>query len=196
MKQQDVIDFFNRCAPWWDEDTVRDEQIISTILDNGGIKQGVDVLDVACGTGVLFGDYLKRGVSSVTGIDIADKMAQIAASKYPEVKVICGDVEKAVFDQKFDCVMVYNAFPHFPDPERLVAALAKLVKPGGKLSVAHGMSRADLLRHHSGIARSVSIELLPEQELAEIFSRWFDVDVVISNERMYQVSGIRRSSGV
>lgn len=195
MNQQDVIEFFNRCAPWWDADMVRNEEIIATILDNGAIKQGVDVLDVACGTGVLFGDYLKRNVASVTGIDISPQMAKIAASKFPQVNVICGDVEQAVFDREFDCVMVYNAFPHFPDPERLIAALAKLVKPGGKLSVAHGMSRDDLLRHHRGIARSVSIELLHERELAEIFSRWFDVDTVISNRQMYQVAGICRDSG-
>ena len=48
------------------------------ILDNGGIKEDIHVLDVACGTGVLFPDYLKRKVASVTGVDISQKMAKIA----------------------------------------------------------------------------------------------------------------------
>ena len=139
MNKQDVIAFFDRCAPWWDADMVRKEEIIATILDNGGIRSGMDVLDVACGTGVLFPDYLERNVSSVTGIDISPEMVKIARSKFPQVDVICGDVEETVFPRQFDAVMVYNAFPHFPDPEKLIAVLAGLVKPGGRLSVAHSM---------------------------------------------------------
>lgn len=192
MEKKTIAEFFDRCAPWWDADMIRNEEIIAAILNNGGVKPGVDVLDVACGTGVLFPDYIKRGAASVTGIDLSPEMAKIAASKFPEVTVICGDVEETTFDRQFDCVMVYNAFPHFPDPENLIRVLAGLTKPGGKLSVAHGMSRAALTRHHSGRASTVSIDLLHERDLAAIFSRWFDVDVIISTDQMYQVSGVRR----
>lgn len=192
MEKKDIVDFFDRCAPWWDDDMIRNEDVITAILDNGGIKAGIHVLDVACGTGVLFPDYLKRGVASVTGIDISPEMAKIAQSKFPEVKVICGDVETTEFPQKFDAVMVYNAFPHFPDPAHLIEVLAGLVKPGGKLSVAHGMSRAALTHHHEGRASKVSIDLLHEKELAALFEPYFDVDVIISDDHMYQVAGVRR----
>lgn len=191
MDKKDIIEFFDRCAPWWDEDMVRNDDLLSTILTLGGIREGIDVLDVACGTGVLFPDYLSRKVASVTGIDISPEMAKIAASKFPEVNVICGDVETTDFGRQFDAVMVYNAFPHFPNPAALIETLAGLTKPGGRLTVAHGMSRAALTDHHKR-ANAVSIDLLHEQELASLFSRWFDVDVVISTDRMYQVSGVRR----
>jgi demethylmenaquinone methyltransferase/2-methoxy-6-polyprenyl-1,4-benzoquinol methylase len=196
MEKKTIAEFFDRCAPWWDDDMIRNEVIIETILDNAGINSGMDVLDVACGTGVLFPDYLKRGVNSVTGIDISPEMAKIAASKFPEVRVICGDVEEAAFDKKFDAIMVYNAFPHFPDPEKLIKVLAGLVKPGGRLCVAHGMSRAQLQRHHAGRASQVSIDLIHEKELAGIFAPYFDVDVIISNDRMYQVAGTRREGEI
>lgn len=194
IDKQDVIRFFDRCAPSWDSELIRDDEIIKKILDNGGVKEGADVLDVACGTGVLFPDYLSRGVGSVTGIDISPEMAKIAAGKFPadKVRVICGDVETARFDRTFDVVMVYNAFPHFPEPERLIASLAAVTKPGGRLSVAHGMSREKLDRHHSGTARPVSNGLISADELAAIFAPFFDVDVKISDDRMYQVSGVRR----
>lgn len=193
MEKKIIADFFDKCAPWWDDDMIRDEDVITAIMTGAGIREGVHVLDVACGTGVLFPDYLKRGAASVTGIDISPKMAQIAAEKFPQVQVICGDVEQTEFDRQFDCVMVYNAFPHFPNPEKLVETLAKLVVPGGRLSVAHGMSREALTSHHAGRANQVSIDLLHERELAAIFSRWFDVDVIISTDRMYQVAGVRRT---
>lgn len=191
MEKKEIAAFFDRCASWWDADMIRPEDIIATILDNGGIKAGIDVLDVACGTGVLFPDYLGRGVASVTAIDISPEMVKIARSKFPEVKVLCGDVEEAEFDRQFDAVMVYNAFPHFPDPAHLIETLAGLVKPGGRLSVAHSMSRAALIDHHKR-ASKVSIDLLEEHELADLFTPWFDVDVMISDDRMYQVSGVRR----
>ncbi len=191
MNKNDVISFFDRCAPWWDADMVRKEDIIATILDNGGIRPGIHVLDVACGTGVLFPDYLSRGAASVTAIDISPEMAKIAQEKFPEVKVICGDVETEHFDRKFEAVMVCNAFPHFPDPAKLVEVLAGLTAPGGKLSVAHSMSRAALTHHHER-AMTVSIELLEENELAALFAPWFDVDVIISNKEMYQVAGVRK----
>ena len=196
MKKKDIAEFFDRCAPWWDDDMIRSEDVITTILDNCGIKSDMDVLDVACGTGVLFPDYLKRCVASVTGIDISPEMAKIAAAKFPGATVICGDVEETKFDKTFDAVMVYNAFPHFPDPAGLIKALANLVKPGGRLSVAHGMSRQQLLQHHAGRASQVSIDLLHEKELAALFEPYFDVDVIISNDRMYQVAGTRREGHI
>ena len=195
MNKKDIAAFFDRCAPWWDEDMIRNEEILAAILNNGGIRPGVHVLDVACGTGVLFPDYLKRGAASVTGIDISPEMVKIASAKFPEVTVLCGDVEETEFDRQFDCVMVYNAFPHFPNPRRLVKTLAGLTKPGGKLSVAHGMSRAALMDHHKR-ASAVSIDLISEQELAAIFSEWFTVDVIISTDQMYQISGIRRDDSL
>ena len=192
MEKKAVIDFFDRCAPWWDSDMIRNEDIISTILTLGGIHAGIDVLDVACGTGVLFPDYFQRQVASLTAIDISPEMAKIAASKFPQANVICGDVEAVDFEKQFDAVMVYNAFPHFPDPAKLIARLAALTKPGGRLTVAHGMSREALTAHHNGRASQVSIDLIHEQELAALFVPWFYVDVVISTDRMYQVSGVRR----
>ncbi|MDE6412282.1 MAG: class I SAM-dependent methyltransferase, partial [Eubacterium sp.] len=163
------------------------------ILDNAEIKGGKDILDVACGTGVLFPDYLKRNVNSLTGIDISPKMANIAKSKFSaeQVTVICGDVEEFSFDKKFDAVVVYNAFPHFPNPERIIARLSSLVKQGGTVTVAHGMSREMLKKHHSGAAKNVSIGLISEDELADIFSKYLKVTVKISNDEMYQVVGIK-----
>lgn len=196
MEKKDIIQFFDQCAPWWDDDMIRNEATITTILDNAGIRGGMDVLDVACGTGVLFPDYLKRGVATLTGIDIAPEMVKIAAAKFPDVTVICGDVEEFRFDKTFDAIMIYNAFPHFPEPANLIKVLAGLVKPGGRLCVAHSMSRDQLLQHHAGRASKVSIDLLHEKDLAALFAPYFDVDVIISNDRMYQVAGTRREGQI
>ncbi len=193
IETKEVIAFFDRLAPDWDADMVRSDEIIRTILDHAEVCAGKDVLDVACGTGVLIPDYLARNVASVTGIDISPKMAQIARDKFPQeqVTILCGDVEETDFDRFFDCVVVYNAFPHFPEPERLVARLASLLKPGGTLTVAHGMSREKIDAHHHGAASHVSNGLMPAEDLAALFARHLTVTAVISDDRMYQLAGKR-----
>ena len=195
VEKRDVIAFFDRCAASWDAEMIKSDTIIGMILDHAEVGPGMDVLDVACGTGVMFDYYLARNVASVTGIDISGEMAAIAAKKYgqePNVRVICGDVEEYAFDRKFDRIVVYNAFPHFPDPKQLIKILAGLLKEGGRLTIAHGQSREAIDGHHSGAASKVSNGLMTADRLKKLMDPYLDVEVMISNSRMYQLSGVLR----
>ena len=192
MDKKNVIEFFDRLAPDWDAGMIRNDRIIGTILDNAGVNAGVRVLDVACGTGVLFADYMARNAASVTGIDISPGMIKIAGEKFenePRITLINGDAEYFAFNTQFDSIVIYNAFPHFATPDVLIANLANYLAVGGKLTIAHGMSREKIGHHHSGSASKVSVGLMQENELAELFSKYLDVDTIISNDEMYQVAG-------
>jgi len=191
MNKSDVIEFFDRCAPTWDAEMIKSDKIIGMILDNAEVEAGQDVLDVACGTGVLIPDYLERGVESVTGVDISGEMIRIAREKFPQenVEFICADVENAPLDE-YDVIMVYNAFPHFPEPEELIKSLVGHLAIGGSLTIAHGMSRAQIDDHHRGSASKVSCGLMSEHALAGMMRKYLDVTVKISNNRMYQVTGV------
>ena len=193
IDRKDVVAFFDRLAPGWDAELIRSDEIIRAILDNAGVSEGKDVLDVATGTGVLIPDYLARGVASVTAIDISREMVRLAKEKFPQeqVTILCGDAEETDFGRLFDCIVVYNAFPHFPDPERLIARLASLLKPGGTLTVAHGMSREKIDAHHHGAASRVSNGLMSAEALSAIFAGYLEVTAAVSDERMYQVVGRR-----
>lgn len=190
MNKQTIKAFFDGLASGWDADMIRDDGIIDTILEGACVAPGKHILDVACGTGVLFGDYLKRGAASVTAVDISEEMVKIAREKYPgQVRVLQGDAETLDFERKFDCILVYNAFPHFPEPENLIRVLSGWLEPGGTLTVAHGMSRAAIDRHHEGAASQVSRGLMHEDQLERIFGKYLNVTVKISDDRMYQVTG-------
>lgn len=193
MNKQAVIEFFDRHASTWDAELVHNDTVINKILDGARISAGKNVLDVACGTGVLIPDYLARDVATVTAIDISPEMARICAEKFPQdnVTVMCGDVEEMEPDL-FDCVMVYNAFPHFSEPNELLRKLSQLVCPGGTVTIAHGMSRDHIDAHHKGAAKDVSIGLMPVDALAAMMGFYFRVIVKISDEHMYQVTGIKR----
>lgn len=191
MNKKDIIQFFDRAAPQWDAEMIKSDRIIGKILDGAGITAGQRILDVACGTGVLIPYYLDRQVARVTAVDISPEMTKIARGKFPQanVEIICGDIEQLNLTEQFDAVMVYNAFPHFPDPEGLIATLAGRLKPGGTLTIAHGMSRAHIDAHHQGKASKVSNGLMHEDDLEALMAKHLLVTVKISDDQMYQVTG-------
>jgi demethylmenaquinone methyltransferase/2-methoxy-6-polyprenyl-1,4-benzoquinol methylase len=195
MDKQDVIAFFDMLAPTWDEGMIHDDKKISAILENTGVTKGVSILDVACGTGVLIPDYFKAGAGHVTAVDFSSEMIKTARPKFTDeinsgrLELLCADIEDYSPDTRFDCILVYNAFPHFPDGERLIGHLTSLLSPGGTLSVAHGMSRDAINAHHSGSAAKISNGLISVDELAAIFGKYLKVTTVISNSEMYQVAG-------
>ena len=193
IQKNDIIEFFNRCAPTWDAEMIRSDEKINSILDNAGVGAGSRVLDVACGTGVLIPDYLARNIGSVTGIDISPAMIKIAERKFTQdnVRFICGDIENTDVGCGYNAIVIYNAFPHFPHPEQLIAHLASLLAPNGILTVAHGASRDAIDAHHNGFASKVSIGLMHADELAAMFARHLTVTTVISTDSMYQVAGKR-----
>ena len=192
---EDVIEFFDSLADTWDEHMVIDDDIVKIIMDAAGVCEGKRILDVACGTGVLLPYYLEREVSNVTGIDISSKMIEIAQGKYDRdnVRFICNDAMS--FDDKeiYDCAIIYNAFPHFSDPDRLIENLCRHLDEGGTLTVAHGMSR-DKINEHHGNVMNVSALLPDIDEMKALFEKHLTVTRIISDGKMYLVTGVKKES--
>lgn len=193
MDKQRIIDFFNAESVSWDENSNLNSEIIEVIFDGAKINGDVTVLDVACGTGVLIPEYLARGVKHITAIDISTGMIKKAKEKYlsyENVEFICADALEYNFDKKFDRIVIYDALPHFISPNKLIKRLSSLLNDGGILTVAHGASREKIQKFHDLHASEVSSPLPSSDELANIFSKYLDVIVNISNDKMYQVSGV------
>lgn len=191
MDKQDIISFFDEFAPNWDNTNQHDEKVISAILDNAQITKGVKVLDVACGTGVLFPYYLSRK-ADVVGIDFSAEMVQIAKRKFSQINVLCADAESFSCDERFDVIMIYNAFPHFPEPQKVIKNLSSLLNNGGRISIAHGASREEIQKCHEGKASKISLDLPEIQEVKKMLESDFDIDIMISDDKMYQISGTKK----
>ena len=192
MDKENIREFFNNFASTWDNEPIADKEILDIILDNAEIKENVNVLDVACGTGVLFPFYLARNVKSITAVDLSPEMVKIAKAKFPQTEIFCDDAENINFDKQFDVIMIYNAFPHFPEPVKVIENLIKYLKGHGKLCIAHGLSKKELDEIHIKSAGKVS-GILPEcDELAKMLKPYFNVDIMISNDKMYQVTGTKK----
>ncbi len=194
MDRQMIRSFFDQIAPAWDTHRPPDAGRIGRILDVADIVPNVTVLDVACGTGVLFPYYIERGVSHITGVDLSANMLAQAEKKCsdPRVTLLCGDAETLPLGPHDRCVM-FNAFPHFPEPAAILTALSAALKIGGRLTIAHGEGRAAINARHGGSAQSVSRELMPAGELAGLFPAALCVDAVLDTDEVYLVSGVRRA---
>ena len=187
MQTKEVADFFNKLAPTWDDTNVQSEDVLSSIIESLNLTCGTSVLDVGCGTGVLFPYFQKCG-AAICGIDISSEMIKIAEAKYPDADLICADAESYQFDKTFDRIVLFNCFPHFINPAGLFANLCKYLAPGGRLTIAHGASRSEINECHKNVL-NVSNELPPAGELAELLSEYLQVDTIIDNDKMYLVSG-------
>lgn len=193
MNKAEIQAYFDRRAPEWDARMLRCQSKIDAILDAAGVVAGKTVLDVACGTGVLFEDYLSRGAERVVGVDLSPEMVRIARRKFPQshIEVWCADIEEVQLNRRFDCGVVYNALPHFADPRRLIESLSGLIKPGGRLCIAHSMSRSALTRHHAGRADTVSLAVPEIDDLCAMLYPWFVADFAISDDEKYIAAGKR-----
>lgn len=193
MNKAKVAAFFDNLAPNWDSDCKNSGERIRRILDYAEVESNSTVLDVACGTGVLFPFYLERNVRKITGVDLSSGMIDRASAKFedPRIELIAGDVEQLTLPAFNRCV-VYNALPHFEDPLRLIESLSGNLEPGGRLTIAHGDSRDKINERHKHGASEVSLGLMPADALALLFAPFFDVDTVVDSGELYVVSGTKK----
>jgi 2-polyprenyl-6-hydroxyphenyl methylase / 3-demethylubiquinone-9 3-methyltransferase len=107
-------------------------------IDAHARLQGKSVLDVGCGGGILTEAMARRG-AEVTGIDFSERALQVAQLHLNEsdVKV---RYEKALVEDyaalhpgAFDVVTCMELLEHVPEPASVVAACARLVRPGGQV---------------------------------------------------------------
>lgn len=102
---------------------------------------GARVLDVGCGGGLLSEALAKAG-ADVTAIDLAPELVKIARLHGLESGVTVDyrvQAVEALADEQpgtFDAVTCMEMLEHVPDPAAILAACARLLKPGGQLFVS------------------------------------------------------------
>ncbi|WP_409159144.1 bifunctional 2-polyprenyl-6-hydroxyphenol methylase/3-demethylubiquinol 3-O-methyltransferase UbiG [Pectobacterium sp. B2J-2] len=142
VDHQEIAKFEAIASRWWDlEGEFKPLHRINP-LRLGYISQRADglfgkkVLDVGCGGGILAESMAREG-AGVTGLDMGAEPLEVARLHALESGVAVNYVQETVEAHAhahpglYDVVTCMEMLEHVPDPQSVVQACAKLVKPGG-----------------------------------------------------------------
>ena len=142
VDHQEIAKFEAIASRWWDlEGEFKPLHRINP-LRLGYISQhaeglfGKKVLDVGCGGGILAESMAREG-AEVTGLDMGAEPLQVARLHALESGVAVDYVQETVEAHAhahpglYDVVTCMEMLEHVPDPQSVVQACARWVKPGG-----------------------------------------------------------------
>jgi 2-polyprenyl-6-hydroxyphenyl methylase/3-demethylubiquinone-9 3-methyltransferase len=141
IDQHEIGKFEELAARWWDPNSefkpLHDiNPLRLDYIDRAAALSGKEVLDVGCGGGILSESMALRG-AQVTGIDMGAMPLRVAELHTLESGVevtyrrVPVETLAAESPARFDVVTCMEMLEHVPDPSSIVAACARLVKPGG-----------------------------------------------------------------
>lgn len=141
---QEVAKFDQLAATWWDPEghsgplhkinPVR----VSFIERHSGGLFGKQAVDIGCGGGLVSEALAKCG-AKVTGVDMGEEPLEVARLHALEtgldIDYLNGTAEQHAegFAEQYDVVCCLEMLEHVPDPQSVVEACVKMLKPGGHL---------------------------------------------------------------
>ncbi len=142
VDQAELAKFSDLAHRWWDtESEFRPLHQINPLrlgwIDGISPLKGAQVVDVGCGGGIL-SDAMARKGANVMGIDLATRSLKVArlhaleaGTTGVEYREISAEDYAAEVSEEADVVTCMEMLEHVPHPESVVAACARMVKPGG-----------------------------------------------------------------
>lgn len=172
MNEQDRMrrDFFNQHAAVWEERcySPKVREGLEKFVVDFDVKPATRVLDVGCGSGVLV-PYLRHYLGAngeIIELDQSPEMLKYATQKESShLFCLCASVESIpLIDEYVDQVICFACFPHFSDKAQAVREIARVLRKGGLMVIAHMANREELNRHHAG-SNAVMHDCLPPDEV-------------------------------
>jgi len=112
---------------------------IEAALAHLEIGENASVLDVGCGTGLLFSHLAHRRQGTIVGVDISKKtliQAKARSNGLSKVHLLLGDADYLPFrDHVFEHVFAFTLIQNMPNPLESLKELRRVNVPHGRLIV-------------------------------------------------------------
>ena len=90
------------------------------------------VLDLGCGYGENCAEFKARGARAVLGVDISEKMLEVATQEHPDIEFIRADISDLSFiKEKYDVVFSSLAVHYVEDFAAFTRGVYDVLNPGG-----------------------------------------------------------------
>jgi 2-polyprenyl-3-methyl-5-hydroxy-6-metoxy-1,4-benzoquinol methylase len=114
------------------------------------LTPGNRCLDYGCGDGLRYGRFLTRMGINYTGADISEEALKISSSQGLNVGLLAADGTTPFEAASFDAALCMEVFEHLIDPNRAVAELHRILRPGATLitsvpNAAYWVTRVEFL---------------------------------------------------
>lgn len=189
-----ISSFFDAQASDWDSRMREKEDMFTSLIFLTKGEENSSILDIGCGTGVLEKHLLKTNPREIVALDISSKMIEKAKEKYDDERI--SFLNTNIFDYKddktFDSIYIYNVYPHIMNKSDLVEKIDQLSHKGSRLVIAHGLSRETVNGIHHKLDFKLSDQLEEAEKELVIWKDLFDIDILIDNDNMYLISGIKK----
>ena len=157
-----------------------DQRALEGLVGLAGVGPTDHVLDVACGPGFLTMAFA-AAAARVVGLDATDAFLALARAEaarrgLANVEFQAGDAQALPFPAaSFDVVVCRAAYHHLEHPERVLAEMRRVARPGGRLLIADmlGAEDAATAAEHDRIERlcdPTHVRAIPESEFDRLFA--------------------------
>lgn len=111
-------------------------QAVPATLGAAGVGEGMRVLDVCSGPGMLSAAAVARG-ARVVGLDFSGEAIEIARRNVPDAEFQEGDAQALPFDDdSFDAVVCGFGVMHVPQPAVALSEIRRVLKPGSRAAIS------------------------------------------------------------
>lgn len=135
----------------WDQDHYGGLRAVETLARRAAIRPGMSVLDVCAGLGGPARFLAHRMGVSVTGVDLthsrcaAGHRLTVLVRLHPMVRLIRADAQVLPFRAAaFDAAVSQEGLLHVPDKGAVLAEVARVLRPGGRLAFSDWVARPRL----------------------------------------------------
>lgn len=162
-QKRDAMQHYDLTAKTYDLQYAEEQKVkIETALENVKFSKNSLILDVGCGTGLLF-EYVADKAEMVVGLDISKKILEQAkkrSAKFDNVHLVLADADHTPFKNGiFSHIFAITLLQNMPNPEKTLTEIKRVAKIEA-LIIVTGLKKKFSPEYLEGLLRKLDLNII------------------------------------